>query len=259
MRSPGLRGRRAPEPRPRLWTSTTSGARSATAAASRRSLRPGPARRPRAAGGCAGGRAAARARPPAHRARLRAAPRARSRRGPRDARRRDARPPDRSPRRRRLPVADVALLGLQLCSAIGYLHGQGFLHLDLKPSNVIVDGGPGEADRPEPRAPAGAGAARASGRARTSRPSRPAAGVTAATDVWGIGATLYEAASGTRPFPDARPKLYPQRERRAPSVAESRRAPSRFTEIVDACLSLEPSGRPSVTELADELDAVIGP
>ena len=64
---------------------------------------------------------------------------------------------------------------------------------------------------------------------------------------------------GARPFPDARPKFYPQRERRAPSVAESRRAPSRFTEIVDACLSLEPSVRPSVAELADELDAVIGP
>ena len=84
-------------------------------------------------------------------------------------------------------------------------------------------------------------------------------GATAATDVWGIGATLYEAASSARPFPDARPKLYPQRERRAPSVAESRRAPSRFTEIVDACLSLEPPVRPSVAELADELDAVIGP
>ena len=94
----------------------------------------------------------------------------------------------------------------------------------------------------------------------TSRPSRPVVnGATAATDVWGIGVTLYEAASGARPFPDARPKLYPQRERRAPSVAERRRAPSRFTEIVDACLSLEPSARPSVAELADELDAVIGP
>jgi serine/threonine protein kinase len=41
-------------------------------------------------------------------------------------------------RRRRLAAADVAFLGLQLCSAIGYLHRRGVLHLDLTPSNVIV-------------------------------------------------------------------------------------------------------------------------
>lgn len=160
---------------------------------------------------------------------------------------------------RRLAIADVAHLGLQICSSIGYLHGRGFLHLDLKPSNVIVAGGQVKvidlslARRPGP-VPRGLGSPPylAPEQARGE-------GATAATDVWGIGATLYEAASGARPFPDARPKLYPQRERRAPSVAESRRAPSRFTEIVDACLSLEPSVRPSVAELADELDAVIGP
>ncbi|CAM5718325.1 serine/threonine-protein kinase [Streptomyces hirsutus] len=43
--------------------------------------------------------------------------------------------------RRWLSAADVALLGVQLCSAIHYLHGQGLLHLDLKPSNVVVDCG----------------------------------------------------------------------------------------------------------------------
>ena len=33
---------------------------------------------------------------------------------------------------------------------------------------------------------------------------------------------------------------------------------ARFTKIVDACLSPEPSARSSVGELADELDAAIG-
>jgi serine/threonine protein kinase len=159
---------------------------------------------------------------------------------------------------RRLAIADVAHLGLQICSAIGYLHGRGHLHLDLKPSNVIVEGGRVKvidmslARRPGP-VPRGLGSPPylAPEQARGER-------ATTATDVWGIGVTLYETATGARPFPDARPKVYPQRERRAQSVADGRRAPAAFTALVDACLSPDPADRPSVFELADELDAVVG-
>jgi eukaryotic-like serine/threonine-protein kinase len=160
---------------------------------------------------------------------------------------------------RRLAIADVAHLGLHLCSAIGYLHGRGYLHLDLKPSNVIVQSGQARvidlslARRPGP-VPRGLGSppylSPEQARGEQSAP---------ATDVWGIGAVLHEAATGVRPFPDAKPKVYPQRELRAPSVGEIRRAPTRFIRVVDACLSPEPSDRPSVGELADELDGVIGP
>jgi serine/threonine protein kinase len=160
---------------------------------------------------------------------------------------------------RRLAIADVALLGLQLCSAIGYLHGRGYLHLDLKPSNVIVQAGQAKVIDLSLARPPGS-VRRGMGSPPYLSPEQAhgeRAG--AATDVWGIGATLYEAATGTWPFPDARPKLYPQRERPAPSVAVSRRAPARFTAVVDACLAPDPVERPTVPELADELDAVIGP
>jgi eukaryotic-like serine/threonine-protein kinase len=160
---------------------------------------------------------------------------------------------------RRLAISDVAHLGLHLCSALGYLHGRGYLHLDLKPSNVIVQSGQARvidlslARRPGP-VPRGLGSPPylSPEQARGERAG-------AATDVWGIGVTLYEAATGERPFPDARSKVYPQRDRRAPSVAEKRRAPAGFTRLVDACLAPMPSDRPAVSELADELDAVIGP
>lgn len=159
---------------------------------------------------------------------------------------------------RRLAIADVAHLGLQVCSAIGYLHGRGILHLDLKPSNLIVEGGQARvidlslARRPGP-VPRGLGSPPylAPEQARGERAG-------AASDVWGIGATLYEAATGLRPFPDATHGTYPQAKRCAPSVAASRRAPAQFTRLVHACLAPEPFDRPSVSELADELDAVIG-
>ena len=159
---------------------------------------------------------------------------------------------------RRMASADVAHLGVHLCSAIGYLHGHGYLHLDLKPSNVIVQGGQARvidlslSRRPGP-VPRGLGSPPylSPEQARGGR-------ATPATDVWGIGATLYEAATGKRPFPGAGPKLYPQRERRAPSLRESRRAPAGFVALVDACLSPEPADRPSVAALADGLDAVVG-
>ena len=76
---------------------------------------------------------------------------------------------------RRMASADVAHLGVHLCSAIGYLHGHGYLHLDLKPSNVIVQGGQARvidlslSRRPGP-VPRGLGSP------RTSRPNRPAEG-----------------------------------------------------------------------------------
>jgi serine/threonine protein kinase len=159
---------------------------------------------------------------------------------------------------RRLAVADVAHLGLHLCSAIGYLHGHGFLHLDLKPSNVIVQNAQARVIdlslcRPPGKLRRGAGTPPY----MSPEQGRGGRGDTS-TDVWGIGATLYEAATGRRPFPDARHGIYPQLERRAPSVAEGRRAPGAFTSLIDACLSPEPADRPSIAQLADELDNMIG-
>ncbi len=44
-------------------------------------------------------------------------------------------------RERRLSARELGYLGLHLCSAVGYLHRHGLLHLDLKPSNVIAEAG----------------------------------------------------------------------------------------------------------------------
>ena len=90
----------------------------------------------------------------------------------------------------RLERDDAIEMGRQLCSAIGYLHRHGWLHLDLKPGNLIADGGRLKvidfsiAQRPGRIEPD-------TGTRRWMAPEQEHGGrVSAATDVWGIGAVL---------------------------------------------------------------------
>ncbi|GGW19495.1 serine/threonine-protein kinase [Streptomyces capoamus] len=172
--------------------------------------------------------------------------------------------------RHRPAATDVALLGVQLCSAVHYLHGRGLLHLDLKPSNVVVDRGLVKVldlstARPPGPAPPGVGT-------RGYLAPEQARGVplTAAADVWGIGTTLFEAACGALPFarpttgdsrtgtgtggPDGR---CPRPERTAPPAGSRRRLPPALAAAVDACLRPDPAARPTVDALAAALEAVL--
>jgi eukaryotic-like serine/threonine-protein kinase len=176
--------------------------------------------------------------------------------------------------RRRPAAADVALLGVQLCSAVHYLHGRGLLHLDLKPSNVVVERGHAKVldlsvARPPGPAPAGVGTF------CYLAPEQARGGpLTAAADVWGIGVTLFEVACGDVPFghgpagsrneagaeaddtggPDER---YPQTEGTAPPIGSRRRLPPALAAAVDACLRADPASRPTVAGLAAALEATL--
>jgi serine/threonine protein kinase len=157
--------------------------------------------------------------------------------------------------RQRLGAEDLCHLGLQLSAAMGYLHRKGRLHLDLKPSNVISEAGIARvidlnlARRPG-RVPAGYGTAQylAPEQARGGR-------VDAAADVWGVGATLYAAATAKRPFNGSGAE---QLERRAQPLRRVRRGlPKPFADAVDACLEPEPRDRPALGDLQAELDALL--
>jgi serine/threonine protein kinase len=147
-----------------------------------------------------------------------------------------------------LRPGDVARLGLQLCSAVEYLHHQGVLHLDLKPSNVICHGGLARL--------IDLGIARAPGRGHRGVGSAPylapeqarGTAVTSATDVFGIGAVLYEAATGRPPFRGSA-RGFEQLRRRARVRDAGVPVPGRLARVVDRCLHPDASARPGVEEL----------
>ena len=81
-----------------------------------------------------------------------------------------------------------------------YVHAAGWLHLDLKPSNVIIDAGFAKLiDFSLARAP---GNHRAGIGTRPYLAPEQAAGgeLGAAADVWGLGSLLFETATGATPF-----------------------------------------------------------
>ncbi len=95
-----------------------------------------------------------------------------------------------------LDRADLVQLGLQLGSAIRYLHRNGVLHLDLKPDNLIAEAGRLKVidlsiAQPPGRVPPGTGTA------RWMAPEQVRGGeVGPAADVWGIGRVLAAAGGG---------------------------------------------------------------
>jgi serine/threonine protein kinase len=159
---------------------------------------------------------------------------------------------------RRLPLTDIAHLGLHLCSAVQYLHRHGILHLDLKPSNIVSECQRAKIldlsiARPPGRGEKGSGT-------RNYMSPEQARGdyLSPASDVWGIGAVLFEAATGELPFdaPDDEDR-YEQLERRAEPVRSYRRVPAAFNDLVGSCLEPEPARRPPLGELAHALRELV--
>jgi serine/threonine protein kinase len=152
--------------------------------------------------------------------------------------------------RGRIGPPELRHLGAQLASAVGYLHGEGLLHLDVKPGNVVAEAGRAKL--------LDLSVARAPGRMRAGRgtwcsmaPEQARGGeVTAAADVWGVALVLYEAASGINPFHEAGDDHdYPQLHLSASPLRSARpRLPRDLAALIDAGLAQRPDDRPAVTD-----------
>ena len=161
-------------------------------------------------------------------------------------------------RQRRLPLTAIVNLGLHLCSAIHYLHRHGILHLDLKPSNIVSERGLAKLLDLSIARPPGRGQ-KGMGTLEYMAPEQARGGILCTpADVWGIGAVLFETATGEVPFEAYEDESsYDQLERRAESVGLYRRVPAAFDDLVHSCLEPLPALRPSVDGVAESLRALL--
>ena len=83
--------------------------------------------------------------------------------------------------------------------------------------------------------------------------------LTEAADVCGLGAVLYESATGRRPFKGADADGYPQLLARAEPVRTWRRLPAGLAAAIDACLNPVAGRRPTVAELTAVLQEFAPP
>jgi serine/threonine protein kinase len=162
----------------------------------------------------------------------------------------------------RLPLEQSIPLAVQLCSALHYMHGRGMVHLDVKSANIIMGAPPrlidlsiarSVADATELTAPVGTDAYMAP------EQCEPSAGgpVGPAADVWGLGASLYEAVTGRPPFPEMDPGgRFPQLDMDPAPMDDE--VPPPLRDLIDGCLRREPAGRPTARSLAQALEPLVG-
>lgn len=158
----------------------------------------------------------------------------------------------------RFRVSDALRIAIHVGAALEHMHGRGFVHLDLAPSNIILkrDGRPVLVEL---------GAARLEGEERPPRVvgtdpyiapeecllqdvSRPA-------DVFGFGVLVFELLTGKLAFPKGtRRDPFPQtREEPARVRAFRPGVPKGLDHLVSSCLARDPSDRPLLADLLPSL------
>lgn len=157
-------------------------------------------------------------------------------------------------------------LAIDVAAALHYLRAVGYVHLDIKPSNVIM-GAPARLidlsvartlqEAAELRHPIGTDAYMAPEQCEPPSTGRPCP----ASDVWGLGATLFEAVAGYKPFEEGDPRA-DDLAARFPQVADEpyklpHRVPADVVKVVYAALSRRPEDRPEPAEIAEALEPVL--
>lgn len=166
-----------------------------------------------------------------------------------------------------LPLQQVLPLALSIASGVHYMHAEGYVHLDIKPDNIIVGLPPRLIDFSLVRSQERARRIKAWIGTRAYMPPEQCAPgevgeIGPWSDVWGLGATLYHAISGKRPFSRGSSDTGLPLEGRFPQLVEDVRpwpvrVPAELSDSVLACLRREPEQRPPAGELAVSLEPLV--
>lgn len=150
--------------------------------------------------------------------------------------------------RGRLDPIETALLGVQLLAAVRFVHARELLHADIKPANVVLRAGRpvlldfGSARPIGARQPAGS----LIGSPGYAAPELEAgAPLTPPMDLYGVGATLYEALAGHPAFEAELAAA----ERPDPQPPDG----TPVSELVTTLLDPDEAGRPTLVQALDAL------
>ena len=165
-----------------------------------------------------------------------------------------------------LEPAQYLPLGIEIASALHYFHRLGLTHLDVKPSNIIM-GAPAKLidlsvaraadEAARLRHPIGTDAYMAPEQCDPPRSGTPRP----ASDVWGLGATLFEAVAGHKAFDTGDPAAADVGDR-FPQLLDEPFAlpghvPSDVAEVIERCLTPDPAARPTPAAVADAFGPIL--
>jgi serine/threonine protein kinase len=160
----------------------------------------------------------------------------------------------------RLGIRDAIRAVIHVGGALAHLHQRGWVHLDIKPSNILlVHGRPILFDFGAARVVGGPRPPVVQGTDPYMAPEECTLGaVSPASDVFSLGVTLFELLTGEHPFRDTQDDFYPQTVEEPLAIRTLRpRVPRELAALIQSCLSSAPEKRPELKQLLPKLNGFL--